>query len=72
MEIFHELINELQLAGIELKQGELMCRHTTFSIGGSVSLMVIVFCLIITRSGIIIRIPDTCTAPQELPVTVSL
>lgn len=40
MEIFHELINELQLAGIELKQGELMCRHTTFSIGGSVSLMV--------------------------------
>ena len=40
MEKLRELITDLQLAGIHLKQGELMCRHTTFSIGGSVSLMV--------------------------------
>ena len=40
MEKIRELITDLQLAGIHLKQGELMCRHTTFSIGGSVALMV--------------------------------
>lgn len=40
MEKIRELITDLQLSGIHLKQGELMCRHTTFSIGGSVALMV--------------------------------
>lgn len=40
MEKIRELITDLQLNGIHLKQGELMCRHTTFSIGGSVALMV--------------------------------
>ena len=40
MEKIRELINELQMAGIPLKQGELMCRHTTFAIGGSIALMV--------------------------------
>jgi UDP-N-acetylmuramate dehydrogenase len=40
MEHFQELITKLQLAGVPLKQGELLCRHTSFQIGGPVSVMV--------------------------------
>jgi UDP-N-acetylmuramate dehydrogenase len=40
MEHFQELITKLQLAGVPLKQGEPMCRHTSFQIGGPVSVMV--------------------------------
>ena len=39
MEHLRELITRLQLAGIPLKQGELLCRHTSFQIGGPVSVM---------------------------------
>lgn len=34
MEHLRELITKLQLSGIMLKQGELLCRHTSFQIGG--------------------------------------
>lgn len=40
MEHLRELITKLQLAGIPLKQGELLCRHTSFQIGGPVAVMV--------------------------------
>ncbi len=40
MEHLRELITKLQLIGIPLKQGELMCRHTSFQIGGPVAVMV--------------------------------
>lgn len=39
MEHLRELITQLQLAGIMLKQGELMCRHTSFQIGGPAAVM---------------------------------
>lgn len=35
-----EFVTRLQLAGIQLKQGEPMCRHTSFQIGGPVAVMV--------------------------------
>ncbi len=34
MEHLRELITEVQLAGVPLKQGEPLCRHTSFQIGG--------------------------------------
>ena len=34
-----EFVTLLQMADIDLKQGELMCRHTTFQIGGPVAVM---------------------------------
>lgn len=34
-----ELVNRLQLAGIPLKQGEFLSRHTSFKIGGPVTVM---------------------------------
>ena len=34
-----EFVTLLQLAGVPLKQGELMCRHTSFQIGGPVAVM---------------------------------
>lgn len=40
MKNIREFVTHLQLAGIELKQGELMCRHTSFQIGGPVAVMV--------------------------------
>ena len=40
MEYLRELITKLQLSGIMLKQGELLCRHTSFQIGGPVAVMV--------------------------------
>lgn len=40
MEHLRELITKLQLSGIMLKQGELLCRHTSFQIGGPVAVMV--------------------------------
>lgn len=40
MKKIREFVTLLQLAGIPLKQGELMCRHTSFQIGGPVSVMV--------------------------------
>lgn len=40
MEHLRELITKLQLAGVPLKQGELLCRHTSFQIGGPVAVMV--------------------------------
>ncbi len=40
MEHLRELITKLQLAGVPLKQGEPLCRHTSFQIGGPVSVMV--------------------------------
>lgn len=39
MEHLRELITQLQLAGIMLKQGEPLCRHTSFQIGGPVAVM---------------------------------
>lgn len=39
MKHLRELITQLQLAGIMLKQGELLCRHTSFQIGGPVAVM---------------------------------
>ena len=39
MEHLRELITQLQLSGIMLKQGELMCRHTSFQIGGPAAVM---------------------------------
>ena len=39
MKKIRELVNQLQLADIPLKQGELLCRHTSFRIGGPVSVM---------------------------------
>lgn len=39
MEHLHELITKLQLADIMLKQGEPLCRHTSFQIGGPVAVM---------------------------------
>ena len=39
MEHLQELITELQLCGVPLKQGELLCRHTSFQIGGPVAVM---------------------------------
>ncbi len=40
MEHLRELITQLQLGGIPLKQGELLCRHTSFQIGGPAAVMV--------------------------------
>ncbi len=40
MEHLRELITKLQLAGVPLKQGEPLCRHTSFQIGGPVSVLV--------------------------------
>lgn len=40
MRNIREFVTRLQLAGIPLKQGELMCRHTSFQIGGPVTVMV--------------------------------
>lgn len=40
MKNVREFVTRLQLAGIQLKQGELMCRHTSFQIGGPVAVMV--------------------------------
>lgn len=40
MKSIGEFVTLLQLAGIPLKQGELMCRHTSFQIGGPVEVMV--------------------------------
>lgn len=40
MKNVREFVTRLQLAGIPLKQGELMCRHTSFQIGGPVTVMV--------------------------------
>jgi UDP-N-acetylmuramate dehydrogenase len=40
MRHLREFVTLLQLADIPLKQGELMCRHTSFQIGGPVTLMV--------------------------------
>ncbi len=40
MKNIREFVTLLQLAGVPLKQGELMCRHTSFQIGGPVSVMV--------------------------------
>lgn len=39
MRNIREFVTSLQLAGISLKQGELMCRHTSFQIGGPVAVM---------------------------------
>lgn len=39
MRNIREFVTGLQLAGISLKQGELMCRHTSFQIGGPVAVM---------------------------------
>lgn len=39
MEHLRELITKLQLAGVMLKQGEPMCRHTSFQIGGPAAVM---------------------------------
>ena len=39
MEHLRELITQLQLAGVMLKQGELLCRHTSFQIGGPAAVM---------------------------------
>lgn len=40
MKHLREFVTLLQLNGIPLKQGELMCRHTSFQIGGPVDVMV--------------------------------
>lgn len=40
MKNIREFVTRLQLAGVPLKQGELMCRHTSFQIGGPVAVMV--------------------------------
>lgn len=40
MKHLREFVTLLQLDGIPLKQGELMCRHTSFQIGGPVAVMV--------------------------------
>ncbi len=40
MEHLREMITDLQLAGVPLKQGEPLCRHTSFQIGGPVAVMV--------------------------------
>lgn len=40
MRHLRELVTQLQLSDIALKQGELMCRHTSFQIGGPVAVMV--------------------------------
>ena len=40
MKYLREFVTLLQLAGIPLKQGEPMCRHTSFQIGGPVAVMV--------------------------------
>ena len=40
MKNVREFVTRLQLAGVPLKQGELMCRHTSFQIGGPVEVMV--------------------------------
>ena len=40
MEHLRELITRLQLCGVPLKQGELLCRHTSFQIGGPAAVMV--------------------------------
>lgn len=40
MKHLREFVTLLQLNGIALKQGELMCRHTSFQIGGPVDVMV--------------------------------
>lgn len=40
MKHLREFVTLLQLDGIPLKQGELMCRHTSFLIGGPVDVMV--------------------------------
>lgn len=39
MKYLREFITLLQLADIDLKQGEPMCRHTSFQIGGPVAVM---------------------------------
>ncbi len=39
MKHLREFVTLLQLADIPLKQGELMCRHTTFQIGGPTAVM---------------------------------
>ena len=39
MKHLREFVTLLQMADIDLKQGEPMCRHTTFQIGGPVSVM---------------------------------
>ena len=39
MKYLREFVTLLQLADIPLKQGELMCRHTSFQIGGPVAVM---------------------------------
>lgn len=39
MEHLRELITQLQLAGVMLKQGEPLCRHTSFQIGGPAAVM---------------------------------
>lgn len=39
MKHLREFVTLLQMADIDLKQGELMCRHTTFQIGGPVAVM---------------------------------
>ena len=40
MKYLREFVTLLQLADIPLKQGEPMCRHTSFQIGGPVAVMV--------------------------------
>ena len=40
MKHLREFVTLLQMADIDLKQGEPMCRHTTFQIGGPVAVMV--------------------------------
>lgn len=39
MKYLREFVTLLQMADIDLKQGELMCRHTSFQIGGPVAVM---------------------------------
>ena len=39
MKHLREFVTLLQMADIDLKQGEPMCRHTTFQIGGPVAVM---------------------------------
>ena len=39
MKYLREFVTLLQLADIPLKQGEPMCRHTSFQIGGPVAVM---------------------------------
>ena len=39
MKHLREFVTQLQMVGIDLKQGEPMCRHTSFQIGGPVAVM---------------------------------